>query len=153
MASGVSVTDDVVAKFQDLKMYKKYEFVTMNFSADKKSIQVVDCGTLEGATHKEKWENFVSTHFLDQKPIYAIFDFKYDECNKDVPGSKASVQTKVVFITWGPDDSPIKEKMLIASSKDALKKKFQGVQAEIQASDRDEVTFDYIQERASKSKK
>jgi hypothetical protein len=45
------------------------------------------------------------------------------------------------------DDAPIKEKMLYASSKDAVKKKFNGIAKEIQATDFDEVGYDAIMDK------
>ena len=43
-----------------------------------------------------------------------------------------------------PDTAVIKQKMLYASSKDYLRKKFVGVSAELQGTDIDEVTWEVI---------
>ena len=43
-----------------------------------------------------------------------------------------------------PDDAPIKQKMLYASSKDAIIKKLNGVDKSLQGTDYDEIEFDYI---------
>ncbi|PAA89397.1 hypothetical protein BOX15_Mlig031117g3 [Macrostomum lignano] len=44
------------------------------------------------------------------------------------------------FVSWGPDGIPIRQKMLIASSKVELKNKLQGIFKELQASGIDEAS-------------
>ena len=46
---------------------------------------------------------------------------------------------KLTFIVWSPQSSPIKQKMISASSKDALKKKLDGCQVEWQLTDQSEL--------------
>lgn len=41
-----------------------------------------------------------------------------------------------------PDDAPIRQKMVYASSKDALRKQLVGIAAEIQATSYDEITYE-----------
>ena len=69
--------------------------------------------------------------FIGQLPAkegrYAVYDFNYTL--KD-----GGERSKLLFIVWAPDSAPIKQKMLYASSKDALKKKFTGIADEIQGS-------------------
>ena len=54
-------------------------------------------------------------------------------------------------ITLGrnPDDAPIKQKMMYAASKDALKKKLTGVAHEIQANGHDELDYDEVYNKIS----
>lgn len=47
-------------------------------------------------------------------------------------------RNKLVFIVWAPQSAKIKDKMVTASSKDALKKKFDGIQIEWQLNGSDE---------------
>ena len=44
------------------------------------------------------------------------------------PGLPQGTRTKLTFVVWAPSTASIKQKMVSASSKDALKKKFDGVQ-------------------------
>jgi tRNA U34 2-thiouridine synthase MnmA/TrmU len=50
-----------------------------------------------------------------------------------------------------PDSSKIKQKMLYAASKDALRKKLVGVATEIQATDLSEISHDIVLDKVSKS--
>ena len=47
------------------------------------------------------------------------------------PGNR----TKLVFVVWAPATATIKQKMVTASSKDALKKKLDGFQVTISSHD------------------
>jgi cofilin len=51
------------------------------------------------------------------------------------------VREKIGFVNWAPDTSPIKEKMLIASTGESVKKQLEGVQFHIQATDEEEVAY------------
>lgn len=55
-----------------------------------------------------------------------------------------------MFFLWNPDDGPVKTKMLYASSKDAIRKKLQGIAKEIQANDRSEMDFAEIEKELAK---
>jgi cofilin len=72
---------------------------------------------------------------------YAVFDFDYvtvDNCR----------MSKIFFITWSPEASRIREKMMYATSKSGLRRVLDGVHYELQATDPTEMGFDKIQDRA-----
>lgn len=50
-----------------------------------------------------------------------------------------------------PDDSKVKQKMLYASSKDALRKALVGIATEIQGTDFSEVSYETVLEKVSRS--
>lgn len=53
----------------------------------------------------------------------------------------------VCFAYRAPDTAKVKQKMLYASSKDAIRKKLVGVHTEIQATDQSEASYDAVLER------
>lgn len=55
----------------------------------------------------------------------------------------------VCYHIRAPDTAKIKEKMLYASSKDAIKKKLDGLSAEIQGTDYDEVEYQTVYDEVS----
>merc|ERR1719465_147964 len=60
---------------------------------------------------------------------YALVDIDYTT-------DDGRPQSKLTFVMWSPDDKlNVKDKMLYASSKDAIKKKFTGIMKELQAND------------------
>merc|ERR1711924_43569 len=74
----------------------------------------------------------------EDQPRYALVDIHYTtDDGRD--------QSKLTFVMWSPDDKcGVKDKMLYASSKDAIKKKFTGIMKELQANDMSDLTDDEI---------
>nr|7SOG_A Chain A, Actophorin [Acanthamoeba castellanii]7SOG_B Chain B, Actophorin [Acanthamoeba castellanii] len=133
---GIAVSDDCVQKFNELKLGKKHRYVIFKLNDDNTEVVVEKVGG-PNATYED---------FLAQLPEndcrYAIFDYEFE-----VDGGQ---RNKIVFILWAPDSAPIKSKMMYASSKDAIKKKLDGIQVEVQATDADEISEDAVKERAKK---
>jgi len=53
---------------------------------------------------------------------------------------------------WSPDNAPIKSKMVYASSKEAMRRSFNGVGAEIQGTDYSEVSYESVLDKVSKGR-
>merc|ERR1711907_119326 len=90
----------------------------------------------EGKFSEKTWGEFASD-LPEKEGRYGIVSFEYtlkDGGNRD----------KIVFVSWAPDLAPIRQKMLYASSKDAIKKKLQGIAAEVQGTDRDEIEYNTV---------
>ncbi|XP_044127025.1 cofilin-1 [Bufo gargarizans] len=140
MASGVTVSDDVLQIFQCMKVRKactpeeakkRRKAVIFCLSPDKRRIipeegaefLVGDCGGKITDPYK---------HFVDMLPSddcrYALYDCTYE--------TKESKKEDLVFLFWAPDGATLKSKMIYASSKDAIKKKFSGIKHEVQANNK-----------------
>ena len=72
------------------------------------------------------------------------------------------MRNKICFVCWyvwpclwltrrSPDDSKVKQKMLYASSKDALRKALVGIATEIQGTDMSEVSYETVLDKVSRS--
>merc|ERR1712039_1137841 len=87
----------------------------------------------EGGTDKT-YDEFIEA-LPENEPRYALVDVEYDN-------DEGVKQNKLCFFFWSPDDGcSIKDKMIYASSKDAIKKKMVGVMKEVQANERSELDF------------
>ncbi|RUS13465.1 hypothetical protein BC937DRAFT_95268 [Endogone sp. FLAS-F59071] len=139
MASGVSVNESCLEIFQELKLRKKYKYLVFKLSDDNKEI------ILEKAVEQSDYQEFIDQLPKDS-PRYAVYDFEYQKT-----GEGEGERHKLVFYSWTPDVSKIKQKMLYASSKDALRKQLVGISTEIQGTDLDEVQFEAVLEKVSKS--
>lgn len=53
---------------------------------------------------------------------------------------------------WSPDTAPIKSKMVYASSKESIKRAFNGIGVEIQGTDYAEVSYDSVLDKVSKGR-
>ncbi|PHU29048.1 Actin-depolymerizing factor 7 [Capsicum chinense] len=72
---------------------------------------------------------------------YAVFDYDFTT-NKNVQKSK------IFFIAWSPETTRIRSKILYAISKDKFRRKFDGDQVELQATDQSEMSLDTFIGRA-----
>jgi cofilin len=128
--SGVACDDKCVEVFDEMKLRHTKRFITYKI-VDKKSIEIDAIG------EKEKtYDDFLAA-MPENEPRYGVVDVSY---NTD----DGRPQEKIVFFLWSPDDGGVKDKMLYASSKDALRKKLQGVAREIQANDRSELSLEEV---------
>eukprot|EP00899_Mesostigma_viride_P020217 jgi/Mesvir1/28197/Mv04751-RA.1 len=122
-ASGVGVADDCVSVFKDLVMKKAYRYIVYRID---NGIVVVE----KAAARTENYDSFLKC-LPDADPRYAIFDYEYTN-DEDQPRSK------VLFISWSPDNAKTKSKMLYATSLSNFKHHVNGIQVEIQATDASE---------------
>lgn len=93
--------------------------------------------TATGASYDE----FVQSLPLDDCR-YAVFDFQFEKAGE-------GQRSKICFYVWAPDTAKIKQKMLYAASKDAIRKKLVGIASEIQCTDLSEVSYDAVLERVA----
>ncbi|CAL8269676.1 unnamed protein product [Boreogadus saida] len=144
MASGVTVTDDVIAVFNDMKVRKaqaneedkkkRKKAVLFCISPDKQNIILEEgkeilCGDV-GTTVKDPYLEFVKMLPSDDCR-YALYDATYE--------TKETKKEDLVFIFWAPETASMKSKMIYASSKEAIKKKFSGIKHELQANFLEEI--------------
>ncbi|WVZ86681.1 hypothetical protein U9M48_033430 [Paspalum notatum var. saurae] len=132
---GMAVSDECKLKFQDLKSKRSFRFIT--FKIDEQTQQVVvDRLGQPGDTY----DDFTAS-MPEKECRYAVFDFDFttdENCQK----------SKIFFISWSPDTSRVRSKMLYASSKDRFKRELDGIQLELQATDPSEMSMDIVKARA-----
>eukprot|EP00039_Didymoeca_costata_P017810 m.331018 g.331018 ORF g.331018 m.331018 type:complete len:144 (-) comp16627_c0_seq1:132-563(-) len=137
MASGVKVSQDFLDKYDGVQKGKQYRYLLGKI--DMEAGEVVATSTGQNDGDEAGYDAFLKELPKDSG-MYAVYDFSY----KTKEGQDRS---KVVLITWAPEDSPIKERMLYASTKQEMKKKISGIQAEIQGTDLDEVSYAEVFEK------
>ncbi|KAL4880799.1 cofilin [Aspergillus karnatakaensis] len=134
MASGVTVHSVCIEKFQGLKLRQDPRYIIYGLSKDLTEIVV------HKTSSSSEYEDFC-TDLPEYQCAWAVYDLKYED---DAGNSRQ----KLVFFSWSPDDARIKEKMIFASSRDALRRALVGVQFEIYASERSEVAYDAVIDKA-----
>jgi cofilin len=135
-SSGVPVHSDCIAVFQDLKLKKKYKYII--FSLNKEATEII----VQGAGNDD-YEEFIVKALPETECRWAIYDFEFE---KEGGGRR----NKITFLSWSPDDAKIKQKMLFASSRDALKRALNGIAIEIQGTDLSEVSYEIVFEKANR---
>ncbi|XP_028815850.1 cofilin-1 [Denticeps clupeoides] len=133
MASGVTVEENVLTIFNEMKVRKaqanedekkkRKKAVLFCLSEDKKKIIMEEGREILQGDEGDPYLKFVKMLPSDDCR-YALYDATYE--------TKETKKEDLVFIFWAPECAPLKSKMIYASSKDAIKKKFTGIKHEWQ---------------------
>ncbi|XP_016148625.1 cofilin-2-like [Sinocyclocheilus grahami] len=133
MASGVTVDENVLTIFNEMKVRKasanekekskRKKAVLFCLSEDKKRIVMEEGNEILQGDEGDPYLKFVKILPPDDCR-YALYDATYE--------TKETKKEDLVFIFWAPENAPLKSKMIYASSKDAIKKKFTGIKHEWQ---------------------
>jgi len=134
MSSGVAVNSDCLNVFQELKLRKKHKYIIFGLSPDKTEIVSVKTGT------STDYDEFL-TDLPENECRWAIYDFAFQ---KEDGGQR----NKIIFYHWSPDGAKIKDKMVFASSRDALRRSLVGIAVEIQGTDDSEVAYETVLDKA-----
>jgi cofilin len=85
-SSGVGVDDKCLEVFQELKLKKKYKYITYKLSADNKDVVV------EKTAEQGTYDDFIKA-LPTSECRYAIFDFEFEK-----PGE--GIRNKICFYAW-----------------------------------------------------
>lgn len=136
--SGVGVSEECAETFSLMKTRSAHRFIT--FKVDQADGKVVL--DVKGEADAS-YESFTSA-----LPVgdcrFAVYDYQYtnaDNCIFD----------KIVFVMWSPDGSPMKNKMIYASSKDFFRQHLDGISVEMQVTDHDEITLQELHDKVASS--
>eukprot|EP01125_Pyxidicula_operculata_P005265 TRINITY_DN1897_c0_g1_i2.p1 TRINITY_DN1897_c0_g1~~TRINITY_DN1897_c0_g1_i2.p1 ORF type:complete len:140 (-),score=25.88 TRINITY_DN1897_c0_g1_i2:54-473(-) len=136
--TGVGIASDVVTTFNEYKLRSTARYLIFKMNDGLTEIVIEHVGT--STDYNE---------FVAQLPAndcrYAVYNVGYSTDDGE--------RNKIVFFLWAPDSSKVKSKMLYAGTKDTIKKALQGLQVEIQGTDKSEVTWDAVVEKCRASGK
>lgn len=127
MATGIPCSADVATKFENMKLRSAASYMVMKIVDNEVKVIV------EG---KEKGENGGVQPFME----WLGEDDRMDECCYcvvDVAFTTADGRptSKLVFVSWVPDTSKIREKMKYSGTKDAVLSQLQGAAIKLNATD------------------
>jgi cofilin len=117
--ANLQVHDDCLAAFSRLKMEKDLRYVIFKVH-DQRTVVVDRVGGLDSSFDQFRQE--VPLH----EPRFIVMDVELT--NND--GLKLN---KIIFIHWSPDAARGADKMVYASTKEALKRRFVGIFKDLQA--------------------
>lgn len=123
--ANLNVSEECAQTFNRLKLTKDIKYVVYKVQ-NQTDVIVEKIGALD-ATYQQFVHDLPPT-----EPRFVVYDF-------DHTTSDGIVQKKIVFIHWSPDNSAVRDKMIYASSKENLKRRFVGIHKEIQACSPSEV--------------
>ncbi|CAG0915645.1 unnamed protein product [Notodromas monacha] len=124
--TGITANDELLRFFGDCK--------SGHYRAAKVSIIQEELRLVDTFHHRGNWESdfdsIVPKLVVDKQPCFVLFRL-------DV---RSASGYEWLLISWSPDDSPVREKMLYASTKATFKKLFGSITEEFFATRRDEAT-------------
>ncbi|CAH2253257.1 cofilin-2 isoform X1 [Pelobates cultripes] len=140
MASGVRVDDSVIQLFQEMKLMRSgKKAVFFGFSKDEKFIIVEKGKEILSRDCNGDFFSRLKSMFPETKCSYALLDIDY------ITGE--SKKQDLIFVLWAPEDAPIKEKMLFASSKPYMKQVLSGVNKQWEIHSQDDLTIDQLAQK------
>eukprot|EP00298_Acanthocystis_sp_HF-20_P010940 c19137_g1_i1.p1 GENE.c19137_g1_i1~~c19137_g1_i1.p1 ORF type:complete len:162 (+),score=49.57 c19137_g1_i1:56-487(+) len=136
MASGVKVTDEVVSRFNEMKLRGKEAAIFLkieNGSVVVSSTITKDDPRVAGKSPEEYHAALVA-ELPKNQCAFVLWDFVFVDNN-------GANQQKLCFTKWVPDAGKVQDKMVYASSTEGIKGKLPGFAKEVQGNDFDDVTF------------
>ena len=130
-STGVVVADDVAGAFTEFKL-QRGDFKLRYFIyviQDKKTVTMEKQGPREST-----YDDFVAD-LPDDDCRYGLIDL-------DFIAGEGRPTSKLVFISWNPDNASVRAKMLYSGSKEAIKNVLTGVGIHINATDHSELDFE-----------
>ncbi|KAH9969558.1 hypothetical protein BC827DRAFT_12872 [Russula dissimulans] len=136
MSSGVGVNSECLVSYQVLKLKKKLKYIIFKVSEDKTEI------VLHKESASQDYDEFLAD-LPETECRWAVYDLEFQK-------EEGGVRNKIIFYHWSPDGAKIKDKMLAASSRDALRRSLVGIAVEIQGTDESEVAYESVLEKAKR---
>lgn len=134
--SGVKVSDECKKKGEEIRSKHMHRFVL--FKIDDAKTIVPEAEGEASLTY----EDFLAA-LPENEPRYCLVDVNYTT-------KSGQDHKKLAFVNWCPDTCGVKQKMMYASSKDAIKKSIEGIAIEIQANDKGDVDKSEVQAKCLK---
>lgn len=135
MSSGVTVSEKAKVVYDEVKKDKKYRYIIYHIK-DEKVIEVESTGPRDA-----KYSDFLEElNKFKEQCRYCVFDFPVNVSTEGSGDASSMSVDRLVLMTWCPEESKIKQKMLYSSSYDALKRALVGVYKYVQACDFEEAS-------------
>uniref|UniRef100_A0A0E0P362 ADF-H domain-containing protein n=1 Tax=Oryza rufipogon TaxID=4529 RepID=A0A0E0P362_ORYRU len=138
--SGVAVSEECKARFQELRAGRAHRFVV--FKIDDAMRQVV----VDRVGPRDAGFDELTASLPADGCRYAVYD--HDFTVSDATATAAAGEggeaprSKIFFVSWSPAAADVRSKMVYASSNEGFKKELDGVQIDLQATDPSELTLD-----------
>jgi cofilin len=129
--TAIKLADECFEIWNQFRFGNKYHYIIFNFSNDLRYIVV------EKTVDKSKTYDDLLDDLPPRDVRYVVYDFHFK-------ADDGTDRNKLIFIVWAPDITPVKRKMLIASTKQSVKNSLSGISVEIQSTDYSEIQHDVV---------
>ncbi|XP_019857369.1 PREDICTED: cofilin-like [Amphimedon queenslandica] len=138
--AGIEVSPDAKAMFDSIKNHRTKKWAFFEIDRSKKVVPT-QSGEGRDITKREEdkkiFEGEVKAKLRDDQPLYILYDFQFTT-------KEGRLIEKVAFITWMPDNAPMRDQMPYSSNKDAVKKAFFGIAGEFQFRNIGDIDYDTL---------
>ncbi|XP_062212850.1 actin-depolymerizing factor 3-like [Phragmites australis] len=142
-ASGVAVSDECKARFQELRTARAHRFVVFKVDDSLQQVVVDKVGARDAG-----FEDLTASLPADDCR-YAVYDHDFTVGDATAAGAAESPRSKIFFISWSPATANVKSKMVYASSNEGFKTELDGVQIDLQATEPSELTLQVLKDHVS----
>ncbi|KAH9250488.1 hypothetical protein BASA81_011730 [Batrachochytrium salamandrivorans] len=122
-----------------MKLGHQHAYLVFKISED--GSQIVVDQVLSTADAKRLGSEATYSKFVGALPAkearYGVFELEY---NTGLGG----LRSKLIIVSWNPDEGPIRSRMIYASSKAALCQRLDGIHSEVQCTDASDIAFQSI---------
>jgi len=132
VSSGVPPEDLAIREFVSMKTNRTARFII--FKVEESGISV------EYTAPRDSTFDDLRSRLPSDQPRYAVIDYAFSK--------EGAHQEKLILIVWSPENSAVRSKMLVASSKENFKRRLEGINRELQATDPSELTIEALDEIA-----
>jgi cofilin len=139
--SGVKPTEACMTVYQDIQKSKKHRYVIFMIR-DEKQIDVEKIGE-RSSGYNDYLTDLKQKDGGSDDCRYGLFDYDY---KYSPDGAESINRSKIFLMSWCPDTSKIKKKMLYSASFETLQKAFVGVHKVIQANDESDLEQTTVEE-------
>lgn len=102
MSSGIEVTNEILQKFEEVRL-RKYSTITLKISDDGKDIVLDKTYGPSSGDPESEWKEVVAD-LSESACRFLICDFQVKE-------TPTVTKSKLIMISWTPEYSPIRSKM------------------------------------------
>jgi len=138
MNFALSVSKHCTNEMEKMKIQKAYRYIIFKLSEDMKEILVEECGSRD-ATYEDMRVKLLG----NAECRYAACDLQFDDAS-------GKPKSEIVFISWTPESSLIRPKMIYTSTRTSFKRTLKLI-FEVQATDADELDIENAIEKAKKA--
>ena len=131
--SGIGVSEDAINLYYLIRAKSTYKWALWQIDEKGTTVVIADVGDPTST-----YDQFLAA-LPEHDCRYGLFDYQYT-------APDGNVMNKLVFLNWAPDTARVKAKMMYASTKDFFKGHLDGISAEFQASDLDEISEESVRD-------
>lgn len=130
MLKGIQVSEDTLEMYKKKLRFQHIGYMILKFVDKGKALELVEAGE-KGADFDKMTEKLT-----DKEAVLILFDFNFEYDQRKI--------SKTILVNWIPSQCKIHDKMIVSTSKEAIKDMFDGIQVDLTYDSRSDCTFENV---------